>query len=160
MRQWWQTLSARERQLVTVASLVTAVFLVWLGIWRPLEAREAQAQDRLSRLQTELAWLQAAQIEARSLQRVARVRMARPEDQSLLTLVQRSARDNGLGAPLRSGEPIDRSRVRVQFQDASFGGLLRWLSVLQQQEGIGLVSASIEPADLSGQVNASLVLEG
>ena len=83
---------------------------------------------------------------------------ARHGDQSLVVVIDRSARSVGLGSALTRNQPVGEDGIRVQLRDAPFDSMTRWLTQLQTANGLALDSASIERTDAPGAVNASLIL--
>ena len=81
-------------------------------------------------------------------------------DQSLLALVDQTARRSGLHDALRRVEPDKDSSVRVWFEGVAFDDMVRWLSDLTRNDGVGVDVVTVEKQPRSGIVNARLVLTG
>ena len=76
-------------------------------------------------------------------------------------LVDRSAREAGLGQALTGSQPSGSGALRAQFEKASFNALVQWIATLSQQYGVQADSASFEAvADTPGMVNAVVTLRG
>ncbi len=73
-------------------------------------------------------------------------------------IIDRSARESGLGGALAGSEPSGPGALSVRLQKASFDTLITWLGRLAQQNGIRVDSASIDSAGAPGLVNAAIVL--
>ena len=71
--------------------------------------------------------------------------------ESLLVIVDRSARESGLGNALAGSEPSGPGALSVRLQKASFDALITWLGRLAQQNGIRVDSASIDSAGAPGR---------
>jgi general secretion pathway protein M len=85
---------------------------------------------------------------------------AKPSTQeSLLVVVDRAAREAGLGNSLTNSEPSGPGRLRVRLEKAQFDILVGWLARLSEQNGIGVESATVDNAGAPGIVNAGLVLQ-
>jgi type II secretory pathway component PulM len=80
------------------------------------------------------------------------------DGQSLLVIVDRSARESGLASALAGSEPAGPGGLSVRLQKAPFDTLIPWLDRLSQQNGIRVDTASIESAGSPGFVNAAIVL--
>jgi type II secretory pathway component PulM len=78
--------------------------------------------------------------------------------QSLVVVVDRSARAAGLGAALARNQPVGEDGIRVRLENASFDALAAWLGRLSGGSGLTIDSASFERAPDDGRVNASLTL--
>jgi len=84
--------------------------------------------------------------------------MGGASNESLLVIVDRSARESGLDKALAGSEPSGAGGLSVRLQKASFDQLIMWLARLGQQNGIRVDSASIDNAGSPGIVNAAIVL--
>jgi type II secretory pathway component PulM len=78
--------------------------------------------------------------------------------ESLIVIVDRSARESGLEKALAGSEPNGPGGIQVRMEKAPFDAMIGWLSRLSQQNGIGVDGASIDSAGAPGMVNASIVL--
>ena len=145
-------LSARERRLVLGALALAALILVF-GVLIPLDRSVAHAHDRLASKRADLSWMQGVAPELASSP-------AQPAatGESLLVIVDRSAREAGLAGSLTS-EPAGPGALSVRLQRAPFDSLVAWLGRLAQQNGASVESPTIERADATGMVNAALVLK-
>ena len=146
------SLSARERAIVIGGAVVTAVLLLFLIIV-PLDRSVAGAQERLTKKRADLAWMQSVAPELAS----AAVPPA-ATGESLLLIVDRSARESGLAGSLAGSDPGGPGRLAVRLEKAPFDLLVAWLARLAQQNGVSVDSANIEAAGAAGLVNAAIVL--
>ena len=144
-------LSARERRLV-LGALTLALLLLLFGVLVPLDRSVAHAHDRLVRKRADLSWMQGVAPEL-----AASPPPAAATGESLLVIIDRSAREAGLGGTLTS-EPAGPGSLSVRLQKAPFDTLVAWLGRLAQQNGVSVESATIERADAPGLVNAAVVL--
>ena len=146
-------LSARERNLV-FGALALAVLLLVFGVLIPLDRSVAHAHDRLAHKRADLNWMQGVAPEL-----AASTPPPAVSGESLLVIIDRSARETGLAGTL-SSEPAGPGSLSVRLQKAPFDTLIAWLGRLAQQNGVSVESASIERADAPGLVNAAIVLNG
>jgi general secretion pathway protein M len=152
--EWYQALSARDRKLVVVlvASLAALVIFVILV---PLDRSVTRAHERLTRKQSDLTWMRS---------HLAELNTAGPErttpagSGSLIAIVSRSAAEAGLGSALGNTEASNQGGLRVRLDKAPFDTLVGWLARLEQQNGIQVVTASVDSAGAPGLVNAGIVL--
>lgn len=154
MREWYGKLSERDRKIVNFGSIVVGVLLV-LALILPLNRNIAQTRQRVSNKQADLAFIQGAlpQLAAAG----PGVTPASPE--SLVVLIDSSARESGLGKSLSSSQPSGDGGLRIRLDRAPFDGVVAWLARLSQQHGVRVESAEIEYANEAGFVNAGLVLK-
>lgn len=148
------TMNERERRMVMFGG-IAAVALILLGIVLPLDRSVWSAQDRIGKKQADLAWMQTVSPELSA----AGPAVSKPATQeSLIVVVDRAAREAGLGKSLTSSEPSGPGGLRVRLEKAQFGIVVGWLARLSEQHGIQVESATMDTAGEPGTVNAGLVL--
>jgi general secretion pathway protein M len=148
------TMNERERRMVMFGG-IAAVALFLLGVVLPLDRSVSKAQDRIEQKQADLAWMRNVGPELSSAGPVA----AQPTSQeSMLVIVDRAARESGLGGSLVNSEPSGAGGLRVRLEKAPFGLIVGWLARLSDQHGIKVESATMDGAGEPGVVNAGLVL--
>jgi general secretion pathway protein M len=150
----FNTLNERERRMVIVGGVCIALLLVF-GIILPLDHSVAKAQARLATKQADLAWMREVTPELVA----AGPGPTQPTSQrSMLVVVDRAARDAGLGTALTSSEPSGAGGLSVRLEKAPFDSLIAWLARLSEQDGIRVDSATMDNAGQPGLVNAGVVL--
>jgi len=154
MRAWYAGLSSRERQFVNLGGAVVAV-AVLLGLILPLNRNITQARLRVTNKQADLAFIQNAVPQLAAAGPAAAAASA----ESLVVLIDSSARESGLGKSLSSSQPDGAGGLRIRLDRAPFDGVVAWLARLSQQHGVRVESAEIEYANEAGFVNAGLVLK-
>jgi type II secretory pathway component PulM len=145
------SLSERDRRTLLISGVVAALLLLYVVI--QLDSSVSSAHKRIVKKQTDLAWMRTAAPELASV-----TSHVGANGQSLLVLVDSSARESGLASSLAGSDPAGPGGLSVRLQKASFDSLIPWLSRLSQQNGIRVDTASIESAGSPGLVNAALVL--
>jgi general secretion pathway protein M len=154
MGAWLQSLSERERRMVIFGGIAAVVLLI-VGVLFPLESSVTKTHARIQQKEQDLAWMKGVAPTLAAAGPLA----APPENQeSLIVLIDRSARELGLGASLTSSEPSGPGGLRVRLEKAPFDILVGWIGRLADQNGIRVESASVDGAGEPGVVNASLVL--
>ena len=146
------SMSERERRLVYGCAVV-AVLVVIFGVIVPLDRSVAQAHHRLEKKTGDLAWMRSVAPELAVSHPVRSV-----SKESLLVVVDRSARESNLGTSLAGSEPSGVGGLRVRLEKAPFDTLVAWLARLSEQNGIRVDSATIDNAGKPGTVNAAVVL--
>ena len=77
--------------------------------------------------------------------------IARPSsNESLIVVVDRAARESGLGQSLTSSEPQGPGLLRVRLEKAPFDIMIGWLGRLADQNGISVETANIDGAGVKG----------
>jgi general secretion pathway protein M len=156
LKEWFASLQARERIAVSVAAVLVAGMVIYvLGLapfYRSVNALEANFKQR----KDDLAWMMGNAESVRMLA-ASRPQMA-PTGESLVVLVDRTAREAGLGDSLTNQTPTGPDGIKVNLQDATFDMLMVWLNGLHVGQGINIQSATINRAAKPGLVNVSLEL--
>jgi general secretion pathway protein M len=151
--QSFQRLSERERRLLIVGAVV-AVLIVILGVVLPLQRSVSTAAHRIERKRDDLAWLRSMAPRFGALA----VSTPQPLHESLVVVIDRTARDSGLGKSLVGSQPSGNGGLNVHFEQVPFDGLVSWLSQLSDRYGIHAESATVDAASTPGVVNATLLL--
>ncbi len=146
------SMSPRELRILQIGAAL-GVALLLFGVIVPLNSSVSHAHQRIGKKQQDLVWMRSV---APELAAAGPPPAARGE--SLLVIVDRSARESGLGSSLAGSEPSGPDGLSVRLEKASFDALVGWLVRLSQQNGIRVDSASIDTSGAPGMVNASIVL--
>jgi len=146
------TLSERDRRMLLIGGALIVLLLLYVII--QLDSSVSSAHKRIKKKQDDLTWIQTAAPELAADGGM----MSAPSGESLLVIVDRSARESGLGTALAGSEPAGPGGLSVRLQKASFDSLISWLARLSQQNGVRIDSASIDTAGTPGLVNAAIVL--
>jgi type II secretory pathway component PulM len=151
MKFSFDTMSPREQQLVKIGGIALVAILIF-GVLMPLDSSVTKAHARISKKQADLVWMRGvAPVLAASVPH-------QNNGESLLVVVDRSARESGLGSSLAGSDPSGPGGIQVRLEKAPFDAMIGWLSRLSQQNGIGVDGATIDGAGAPGLVNAAIVL--
>ena len=153
VRQYLQRLQPRERR-VALSGALAAVLLIILAIVLPLQRSVAAAEQRVERKRDDLQWLRSIAPQLAGLQSAATPQL----HESLVVLVDRTARESGLGKSLAGSQPSGDGGLNVRLDQTQFDALIAWLSQLRERYGVRVDSATIDAGKDSGNVTATLVL--
>lgn len=152
--QWFHGLAARERRFVVVgASAALAIILLMVVL--PLQRSAVTLAQRVEAKRADLAWMHSV---APALAGAGPVADTPTSQESLVVIVDRTAREANLGDALARSEPAGQGGQRVQLNAARFDVLVAWLARLRQQHGIRVVATTIERTGEPGLVNATVEL--
>ncbi len=149
-----RTLSARDRRILLIGGVIAAILFV-LAVILPLDHSVARLREQVARKQADLVWMRSAASEIAAAGPV----QSNGSGESLIVIVDQSARESGLGSSLAGSQPSGQGSLSVELQKAPFDSLVGWLARLSQQNGVQIESATIDTTGQPGTVNASLVLK-
>jgi general secretion pathway protein M len=149
---YWRSLKEQEQQLVMIAGAVFVIFVLVMGIFRPLNnAIEKAEQDNIKQ-QELLAWVDESIIKLKA-SGSARV----TNDRSLSQIVN-STRSR-YQITISKMQPNDNS-LRLTIDSVEFNKLVEWLDELVNSQGVLIENLDLSKDDKSGFVRVSrLVLE-
>jgi len=156
MRDWFDSLAPRERLIVAAGGALVVLVLFWAIVLAPLSLKVSQLSDRVEAKRSTLAWMSAAAAEIAAAGEVAAG--AGDPDQSLVVVIDRTARQSGLGQTITRNQPVGEDGIRVRMEGAGFDTVTRWLSQLQTAHGLSLEAATFERGSVNGTVTASITL--
>lgn len=145
-------LSERDRRLLLIGGIAALALLVF-GILIPLDRSVARERAKLTQKRADLVWMQSV---APEIANSAPPPSATGE--SLLVIIDRSARESGLASSITGSEPGAANSLSIRLEKAPFDTLVAWLARLSQQNGVSVDSATIEKGGAPGLVNAAIVL--
>jgi general secretion pathway protein M len=157
LKDWFFSLQPRERMLVMIggaALLIVAIYVLALG---PFYAAVNAREQRVAKKEGDLAWMRSVGGEVMALNASSPTAPA-PSNESLVVLIDRSARECGLGSSLTGQTPSGDNGIRVRLEQAEFDKLIVCLGGLQQAHSVTIRSANIDRTAKPGFVNASLEL--
>lgn len=157
LKDWFDSLKPRERLIVAAGGglvLLTAIFVALAPFYKGLHDRS----ERVARKQGDLAWMRSVAGEMQALSASQPIGAAAVPGESLVVLIDRSARECGLGTSLTGQTPNGDTGIRVRLEAAAFDVLVSCLGKLQQAHAVSIESATFDRTAKPGLVNASLVL--
>lgn len=155
MIDWWQQRAPREQLVLGLGFGLAILIIGWRFVWQPLDGaveQLGQSVTEKSRLIVDLRRAAALDPSGSPLPAAG--------GQTLLVLIDESARPFGLESTLTRRNCDSADRCSVLFQNAPFDALLAWLVELEQGHGVAAdagarFAATAQPGLVSGQ----LVLE-
>src|SRR5690349_5296664 len=117
------TLPARERNLAIAGSMAAVVFLIYLIVFVPLHKAIDVRTARIDHKQQDLAWMQNFRAELQNLSNQQPT--ANNPGESLVVLIDRTARESGLGNAVTGQTPNGNGSMRVRLEGASFDSLIQ-----------------------------------
>ena len=145
LKNYWQQLEPRERVILGWGSLVGALILFYALIWQPWHKAIAHMEEALQGRRAALVWMrQQSEMVKRSGNDQPAV-MIRGQDQSLLSIIEQTARNNRVGESIQQMAPgANDNEVRVVMEQTNFNQWVRWIDMLFKQYGVNIKQLSAE----------------
>jgi len=158
MRDWFESLEARERMFVLTAAAFLVFAVLYLGIWMPLD--RGQKSLSLSVSDWEIALTELRPLKGQLQNSGSGQTQSAGRNQSLVVIIDNTLRERGLYNALQRSQPTTSNGIRVEFENVSFDDLVLWLGDLSTRFGLQVQSGSFSNArDSEGRVNSTLTLE-
>jgi general secretion pathway protein M len=157
LKDWFFALQPRERALVAVGGAALVLVAIYLLGLAPFYSAVNASAERVAKKEGDLAWMRSVGGEVLALSANAPP-AATPTNESLVVLIDRAARECGLGQSLTGQTPSGENGIRVRLEQAEFDKLVVCLGSLQQTHAVTIDSATIDRTAKPGFVNASLDL--
>ena len=156
-REWYRAREAREKTLITFASFIVAFVLLYSLVWAPLATEYQSKRDSVEKLRKDVLWMREAVVELRVLGQSHSSTPTSPVSQeSLPTLLERTARAVRLQDIIRRIEPLGEDKAQLTFENAGFNELMIWLDLLRRQHSLNVNTVNIERGQAAGQVSGRL----
>ena len=159
MKEWFDSLQAREQHSVAAGGVIVAIALIWSGLWLPFDKGHKALRMNVANWEQSLGELQPLRV---AIQRGANPRAPVTEDsnQTPVVVVDQTLRARGLNSSLKRRQPTPNG-IRVEFENVSFDQLVLWLGDLSTRYSMEVQAGSMSVASRAGpgRINASLTLE-
>ncbi|WP_420064273.1 type II secretion system protein GspM [Pectobacterium colocasium] len=144
LRQRWQAMSQRERQLMVVCAAMLLLCLMYYAIFQPWQLREEQWERTISREQQTVSWMQK---QASSIPQGTQAQGQNSQrDVSLPILISQSTKRYGLTVVRLQPQG---NQASVTLAQSDFNSLLRWLSEMEQKNGVKVLSLDVNAVEQS-----------
>ena len=151
MKAWFARLTQREQLSLLVMGLAILLYLLYLLVWAPLDARrDSLAQQNLG-VSESLQRVDAMVSEVMQL----RQNESRPgQRRNLTSLINQSTTRRDL--QVSRLQPNSRGEIQVRLESAVFDDVLAWLHELEYREGLLVREVSVTQSGAVGRVNATI----
>ena len=158
MKDWWLSRTSQDRMAILITASVLGLLLVYLLIWLPFNKQIITKRNLVESQRATLEWMKKSAAEVRSLRSRQTRNNTKVSNEALLTLVDRTAKQNQLNEYIQRLKPQDNDSVQLWLEKAPFDRLVQWLGLLVRQYDIELDAINIERDESSGLVDARLTL--
>lgn len=160
INNWWQTLAARERLLITIGVIVGIVLLLYAFILHPLNSSIADLRDDIQTQQSLLQWMQQADLHILQLRQAGYTATSvSTQHEAILVLAEHKLSDMKLNRYLQQVKQPQNNTIVLHFHHVPFDALLHWVQDLSRQYQINVQQFQATKADALGTVDASVTLQ-
>ena len=151
-------LSADKRQLLMLLLLGLSLFLYCLLIWYPLYNAIQDLKEETAKKEKLLVWVNKTAVEL-SLLNLKAIKNLKPENTSLLTLIDQEAKKNTWGSYAIEMKQLDNKHIEVSFNAIIFDDVINGLEDIWKKYNIKVVSFSAHRTKSENLVQVSFILE-
>jgi len=157
LKNWYYGLKPRERSIIIAGGILVALVAIYIVALAPFYKSVSTLSESVTEKKTDLAWMRSVASEVQALS-ANQPMVAAPTDESLVVLVDRTAREAGLASALTGQTPNGESGIRVRLEGAAFDMAMMWLANLELSHAVAIESATFDRTSTPGLVNVNLVL--
>jgi type II secretory pathway component PulM len=156
MIDWFRQLERREQLVLAIGALLAILIIGWRFVWTPLDARAAALTDEIAERSRLLVDLKRA---AGLGTLPGGTGAATAATSSPLAIVDQTARPLGLATSFESTRIDGPDAIYVTFRGAPFDLLNQWLTVLESEHNVTVVTvSSITGSGTPGLVDGQILL--
>jgi general secretion pathway protein M len=156
MKEWFAKLEVRERRLVIGGATTLLVLSLYFLGWEPFINGLQKLRTDTPAKQLELAKMQSVAEEIKQLRSTQSAPVQFGSGQSLLGVIDRSAKTKQLGDSVKRVQPDGTSKARVWLENAKFDVVVGWLEELERRYGVSVDTITLEKQEEQGLVDARI----
>ena len=156
MKEWFDSLEARERRIMLGGAVVLLLVIIYFLGWEPFIHRLHELRESTQKKQLDVAWMQNAAQQVKQLQARNTAPAQLGAGQSLLGVIDRTAKLKKLGDSVKRVQPDGSSKARVSLESANFDVVIAWLEELERRYGVGIETITFEKREEPGLVDARI----
>ena len=157
LKDWYYGLKPRERMIISGGAALVALTAIYILALAPFYRSVATLAEDVETKKADLAYMRSVAGELQALN-ANQPMVATPTGESLVVLVDRTAREAGLSSALTGQTPNGENGIRVRLESAAFDMAVMWLANLELSHAVAIESATFDRTSTPGLVNISLVL--
>lgn len=144
MKNWYNSLSQRERLLVTYGSIAATLILLWLLAVKPMYEKNMRLNTLIEQQETKLATMQKQSIEIKQLQQQNIKSPTSNNNQNPQQLIERSLQTWRLKKSLERMQSQGSNGVRLILKDANADRVMRFLHEVENKHTLMIDNMAID----------------
>ena len=158
MKEWWNTLALREKQMVSLGVTILGAFLIYLILWLPLSNYVSSLREQIQNNQELLTWMKGTDKQIQALEKGTNRKLSKSSAGSLLNIVQKHIKTSSISTSVTQLHQSENDSVQLTFKNVSFDKLIAWIIPFTQQQECSITQMTVTPTASIGMVSAELVL--
>ncbi|HIP81212.1 MAG TPA: type II secretion system protein M [Leucothrix mucor] len=159
MKNWYNSLSARERNLVFYGSILSAIILFWLLVAKPLYNKHNKLTKMIQNKTSALELMQGQSVQVKRLQQQNSANKAPKTSGNPQQLVERSLQTWRLKPALGRMQSQGSNAVRLTLKDANADRFMRFLDDLENKYALAVENLSMTADKESGLADIRLTVK-
>lgn len=159
MKNWYNSLSARERNLVVYGSILSAIILFWLLVAKPLYNKHNKLTKTIQNKTSALELMQGQSVQVKRLQQQNLANKTPKIAGNPQQLVERSLQTWRLKPALGRMQSQGSNAVRLTLKDANADRFMRFLDDLEKKYALAVESLSMTADKESGLADIRLTVK-
>lgn len=157
LKEWWQSLSQREKLTLSIGTLLSGIFFTYQFLWMPLVDANAEMRKQIVLQTKNLQWIEAASLAIKEAKpKQAQSTLTTPV--MLLGLMQKQIEVRGLKKYLIQLKQSNNENITLKFQKVSFDKLMRFLINMNEEHSIIISQFNVSALPELGLVDAEISL--
>ena len=155
MKDWFYRFNTREQLSLLLLGGALLLYLIYMVLWSPLDQRrDDMAQRNVAAAES----LQRVDGMVSEILRLRETGGGTTQRRNLTGLINQTTASAGL--TVTRMQPNSRGEVQVRMESVPFDGVMAWLNLLENREGLVVHEVSLSQSGDGGRVNATVRLAG
>lgn len=150
IKEWWEGITAREQQLVSVGGGVAFLVIVYYLIWLPAASNLEANQQKLESTEQTLHWVETNVEKLLEEGLIQEQTLGRK--QNLSRLISSTAKRNNINISRIQNQ---NEQVDVWINDVEFTAFLKWITALKNDTKVNVINVDISQNQTEGMVKVN-----
>lgn len=159
MKEWWDSLQAKERLMAAIGAIFVAIAILYLMVWSPIADSRDNKKMRVENKRETLTWMSQKRQEVEHLKRInPNLFNQATDNRSLLAIVDTGAKQMGIRSSITRIDPDGDNKAQIWLEDMSFDYLIVLLGELERRNHVQVADASLSKSEQIGKVSGKVTL--
>ena len=150
IKEWWEGITAREQQLVSVGGGIALLVIVYYLIWLPASSTLETNRQKLKSTKQTLHWVET-NVEKLLAEGGIQDQVGRRK-QNLSRLISSTAKRNNIDISRIQNK---NEKVDVWINNVQFAAFLKWVTALRNDNKVSIINVDISQNQTEGTVKVN-----